>query len=111
MPILASLVAAGKNVIVYTQPPNDLPESAKQESQSIISVAHRMRVTVMQQSGLHMGAAVIDGYICWEGGINILGTNQPGQTMRRIVGGIKARELRQFLFENKGPASGSSRDI
>jgi hypothetical protein len=102
MPLLANLVAAGKNVTVYTRPPNDLTDLVKQQAQSIITIAHKMRVTVKQQSDIPLGAAIIDGYICWEGGINILGDNTPGKTMRRIVGGIKARELRRFLFEQRG---------
>jgi hypothetical protein len=102
MPLLANLVAAGKNVTVYTRPPNDLSEAAKQQSQSIITIAHKMRVTVKQQSDIPLGAAIIDAHICWEGGINILGDNTPGKTMRRIVGGIKTRELRRFLFEQHG---------
>jgi hypothetical protein len=100
LPMLARLVADGCNVMVRTRPSQEHDEEMKEEAMQVIADSHRLRITVIQQSGLRNNVAIIDGHTCWEGDVNILGPSEEGKTMRRIVGSSKVRELRRFLSES-----------
>ena len=101
MPILLKLAATGKNIILHTLASNDLDSTMKTESQEIITIAHRSRITVFQRSNIEQNGAIIDGAITWEGNVNILGPSVNGTLMRRAVGSQNARELRRFLLESR----------
>jgi len=89
-------------VIVYTRPPNEQIPHMQSDSQNIITDAHRLLITVIQRSGIQYNAAIIDNVICWEGTINILGTSESHETMRRTVASSHVRELRHFIFSESG---------
>lgn len=95
---LAQMVARGINVMVYTKPSDEQEADLQVEVQAIITDAHRMKLTVIQRSAIPYNAAIIDNVICWEGDINILGTNTIQGTMRRTTASSYVRQLRHYLF-------------
>lgn len=100
--VLAQLVANGTNVIVYTKPTDEQNPDTKEELRNILTKAYGLRLTVIQRSALEYNAVFIDGFICWEGSINVLGDSSPQDTMRRTTASMHVRKLRHFILSESG---------
>ncbi|MBY0551010.1 MAG: hypothetical protein K2W95_27275 [Candidatus Obscuribacterales bacterium] len=108
MAVLAQLVANGRNVTVYTKPSDEQDPGSQEDLRTILTAAHKHRLTVIQRSGLEYNAVFIDNFICWEGSINVMAGSSSQDTMRRTTASMHVRKLRHFILtESGGQTDGS----
>lgn len=99
MPEFARLAMSGRSVVIYTTPVDEYPLDCRQAWHNLMVEAHKQRIAIVQRSGIEYNAVMIDGLICWEGTVSILGESDLNATMRRTVSSSHVRELR-FFFAN-----------
>jgi hypothetical protein len=95
---LASLVARGIKLTVYTKPVDEHPQRHMvKEAETVVGQLQSIGVTVVQRSMMHQKVAIIDDRISWEGSLNLLSQNDSLEHMRRLEGTAFASEVRKNL--------------
>lgn len=85
-PLLKRAIRRGVRVSIYTRNPNHHDGILISESIKGIEVLKSIGVKVHTCNDMrHRKLAMIDGYILWEGSLNMLSQNGSKEVMRRIV--------------------------
>lgn len=97
-PLLSSAVKRGVKVIIYTRNPYHHDGILISESLKGIGILREAGTTVVTCDDMrHRKLAMIDGYILWEGSLNMLSQNGSKEIMRRIISTYMCSQMEKFI--------------
>jgi phosphatidylserine/phosphatidylglycerophosphate/cardiolipin synthase-like enzyme len=97
-PLLKKAVNRGIKVTIYTRNPYRHDGILVTESINGIGILREAGVTVITCEDMrHRKLAVIDGYILWEGSLNMLSQNGSKEVMRRSVSNELCQQMLRFI--------------
>ncbi|MCA9333235.1 hypothetical protein KC960_03420 [Candidatus Saccharibacteria bacterium] len=97
-PLLKKAIRRGVRVSIYTRNPNHHDGILISESIKGIEVLRSIGVKVYICNDMrHRKLAMIDGYILWEGSLNMLSQNGSMEIMRRIVSTDMCSQMEKFI--------------
>jgi phosphatidylserine/phosphatidylglycerophosphate/cardiolipin synthase-like enzyme len=96
--MLRKAVNRGVKVTIYTRNPYHHDGILVTESINGIGILREAGVTVITCEDMrHRKLAVIDGYILWEGSLNMLSQNGSKEVMRRSVSNELCQQMLRFI--------------
>jgi len=97
-PLLNKAVNRGVKVTIYTRNPYHHDGILVTESINGIGILREAGVTVITCVDMrHRKLAMIDGYILWEGSLNMLSQNGSKEVMRRSVSNELCQQMLSFI--------------
>lgn len=97
-PLLSSAVKRGVKVLIYTRNPYHHDGILISESLKGIGILREAGVVVIACNDMrHRKLAMIDGYILWEGSLNMLSQNGSKEVMRRIVSKDLCQQMMRLI--------------
>lgn len=101
LPILKRLNRRGVELVINTRDPVEHELHMRMEAESGIELLQQVGVNVLFTERHHRKIAILDGYILWEGSLNILSQNESCEIMRRIESMELVREMTAFMKIDK----------
>lgn len=97
-PLLRRAVCRGVKVTIYTRNPYHHDGTLVSESLKGIGILREAGAIVISCNDMrHRKLAMIDGYILWEGSLNMLSQNGSKEVMRRIVSMELCQQMLRFI--------------
>lgn len=98
LPILSSAIKRGVQVSIYTRNPFHHEGKLVSESHKGIEILRSEGINVHICNDMrHRKLAMIDGYILWEGSLNMLSQNGSMEIMRRVVSRDMCNQILKFI--------------
>lgn len=97
VPIIKRLSRRGVELILNTRDPVEHALHMRMEAEAGIEILQQVGMKVLYTERHHRKIAILDGYILWEGSLNIFSQNESCEMMRRIESVEFAREMTAFV--------------
>ena len=96
-PVLRKLTRQGVRTTINTRDPREHDHTMRFDAEAAIAELQEMGVQVLYTDNHHRKLAIIDGWILWEGSLNIMSQNTSCEIMRRIESPEMAEQMIEFI--------------